>query len=79
MRALFIYALFSFDSPYCVVIMSQNKNIITVSNNAREVISVISGLISEESIYLLNAELNRHVCLLLSLSEEHCVLAENIP
>lgn len=57
----------------------QNKNIITVSNNTREIISVLSGIVSEDAVLQLNNELDRHVVLLLELAEEHCVLAESVP
>ncbi|WP_152482617.1 hypothetical protein [Halomonas sp. THAF5a] len=58
--------------------MSQSKTILNFPKNAREMISVLSEVVSEESLVLLEAELHRHVILLYRLAEEHLLLATSV-
>lgn len=57
----------------------RNKSILDVTKNAREAISCISGLVSDESASQLRGEFDRHVIGLVELAREHLLVAKSLP
>lgn len=59
--------------------MAQKDNLISASKNSRELIRILSPLLSEESKTKLENEIEQHSVKLYKLGESHFKFAESLP